>query len=258
MKKIIRCLIIIVLIPLLVSCRDTDIYRGNDPELHSVALESIVGSRSDWMNEVLRMEEDAYGRVLFAFFGANLYWTVNGQEDVLAIVIAQKTDSNFAYYYDSSNATSVISIHNLDEELTLKLLESYFDEEDIEELKVKNDWNKPINDKLLFRTEVTRKKTCDVLARELRPNEYLIEGKPDYGFIQCYGKDRNGYKLVSILTELTDDRTGLDAVYLLIVNQSHELISPDAVMRITDIFDLEAIKRFKEENGWSFENQDGS
>jgi len=258
MKKIIRYLMVMTLVPLITSCRDLYLYQGNDPELYSIALESVIGSRSYVMNQVLRIEEDAYGRVLFAFFGENIYVMNNDQEAAIAIVIAQKTDSNFAHYYDSSNATSVISIHNLDEELTLKLLESYFDEEDIEELKVKNDWNKPINDKLLFRTEVTRKKTCDVLARELRPNEYLIVGKPHYGFIQCYGEDRNGYTLVSVKTLLTETYGGPFAIYLLIVNQDHELISPDAVMRVTDIFDMEAIKRFKEVNGWSFENQDGS
>jgi hypothetical protein len=257
MKKIIKYLILIVLVPLIVSCRDTDIYRGNDPELHSVALESIIGSRGYEMNEVLRVEEDAYGRVLFAFFGDYIYTKFSGQEDVLAIVIAQKTDGDFVYYYDSMNALAVVTIHQLYEGLTLNLIESYFDEEDFEELKEKNDWNKPINDKLLFRTEVSRKKTCDVHPRELRPYEYLLEGDANYNFTQCYGNDRNGYILVSVLTELTSDRTGPVAVYLMIINQDHELVSPDAVMRVTDIFDSEAIKRFKQENGWSFENQDG-
>jgi hypothetical protein len=256
MKKIIKYLILIVLVPLIVSCRDMDIYNGNDPELHSVALESIVGSRSDWMNEVLRMEEDSYGRVLFAFFGANLYWTVNGQKDVLAIIIAQKADSDFTYYYDSNNAIAIY-VDQLNERLTLSLLESYFDEEDIEELKVKNDWNKPINDKLLFRTEVTRKKTCKVNDRDLLPYKDLLGGNLYHG-IQCYGKDRNGYMLVSVESELSNQSSRTFAIYLLIVNKDHELISPDAVMRVTDIFDMEAIKRFKEENGWSFENQDGS
>ncbi len=253
MKKIIKYLILIVLVPLIVSCRDTDIYNGNDPELHSVALESIVGSRSDWMNEVLRMEEDSYGRVLFAFFGANLYWTVNGQEDVLAIVIAQKADSDFTYYYDSNNVIAIY-VDQLNEKLTLNLLESYFDEEDIEELKVKNDWNKPINDKLLFRTEVTRKKMCNVNDRDLLPYKDLLGGNL-YHRIQCYGKDRNGYMLVSVESELSNQSSRTFVIYLLIVNKDHELISFDAVMRVTDIFDMEAIKRFKQENGWSFEKQ---
>jgi hypothetical protein len=257
MKKIIRCLIIIVLIPLLVSCRDTDIYRGNDPELHSVALESIVGTRSYEMNEVLRIEEDSYGKVLFAFFGTNLYWTFNGREDILAIVIAQKTVGDFAYYYDSVNVMAV-SVDQLNESLTLDLLESYFDEEDIEELKVKNDWNKPINDKLLFETKVTRKKTCEVQDRELRPYEDSLKGVLHPGFVQCYGKDRNGYMLVSVVSKTSNHSSRTFSVNLMIVNQDHELISPDAVMRVTDIFDMEAIKRFKEVNGWSFESQDGS
>ncbi|MBV1709937.1 MAG: hypothetical protein KMY54_08750 [Erysipelothrix sp.] len=209
------------------------------------------------MNQVLRIEEDAYGRVLFAFFGDFIYGVNSDQSDAIAIVIAQKTNSNFAYYYDSSNATAVISIHSLDEELTLKLLESYFDEEDIEELKAKNDWNKPINDKLLLRTEVTRKKTCNVNDRDLLPYKDLLGGNLYHG-IQCYGKDRNGYMLVSVKSELSNQSSRTFVIYLLIVNKDHELISPSAVMRVTDIFDYEAIKRFKEENGWSFENQDGS
>lgn len=242
------------LIPLLVSCRDTDIYNGKDPELHSVALESIVGSRSDRMNEVFRIEEDSYGRVLFAFFGTNLYWTFNGREDILAIVIAQKTDGDFVYYYDSVNVMAV-SVDQLNERLTLNLLVSYFDEEDIEELKVKNDWNKPINDKLLFETKVTRKKTCEVQVRELQPYEELLKGVIHSGFEQCYGKDRNGYMLLSVVSRTSNYSSRTFTVNLMIVNKNHELISPDAVMRVTDIFDMEAIKRFKEENGWSFEKQ---
>ena len=258
MKKIMKYLILIVLVPLIASCRDLYLYQGNDPELYSVALESVIGSRSYVMNQVLRIEEDAYGRVLFAFFGDFIYGVNSDQSEAIAIVIAQKTDSNFAYYYDSSNATAVISIHSLDEELTLKLIESYFEEAEIENLKEKNDWNKPMNNKLLFRTEVTRKKTCEIDRRELRPYEDLLEGNMSSGSVQCYGEDRNGYTLVSVKTLLTETYGGPFAIYLLIVNQDHELISPDAVMRVTDIFDYEAIKRFKEENGWSFESQDGS
>lgn len=257
MKKIIKYLILIVLVPLIASCRDLYLYQGNDPELYSVALESVIGSRSYVMNQVLRIEEDAYGRVLFAFFGDFIYGVNSDQSEAIAIVIAQKTDSNFAYYYDSSNATAVISIHSLDEELTLKLIESYFEEAEIENLKEKNDWNKPINDKLLFRTEVTRKKTCNVNDRDLLPYEDLLGGNLYHG-IQCYGKDRNGYMLVSVESELSNQSSRTFAIYLLIVNKDHELISSDAVMRVTDIFDLEAIKRFKQENGWSFEKQDGS
>jgi|GEM_PF-2567958 hypothetical protein len=257
MKKIIECLIMIVLIPLTVSCHDPNIYRGIDPELYSVALESIIGTSSYEMDEVLRIEEDAYGRVMFAFYGENMFRTLNGQDDVLAIVIAQKTDGDFAYYYDSNNVIAIY-VDWLNEKLTLNLLESYFDEEEIEKLKAKNDWNKPINDKLLFRTEVTRKKTCEVHPKELRPYENFLEGDANYNFIQCYGKDRNGNKLVSVMTLLTESYGGPFAIYLLIVDQSHKLISPNAVMRVTDIFDMVAIKRFKEVNGWSFENQDGS
>jgi len=232
---------------------DFNVYYDNDPDLHSIALESIIGTYSYNMNEVLRIEEDAYGRVLFAFYGGNMFRTLNGQEDVLAIVIAQKTDSDFAYYYDSINA-SAIYVDWLNERLTLNLLESYFDEEEIEELKAKNDWNKPINDKLLFRTEVTRKKTCNANDRDLLPYRDLLGGNLYHG-IQCYGKDRNGYMLVSVESELSNQSTRTFAIYLLIVNQNHELISPDAVMRVTDILDMDEIKRFKQENGWSFEKQ---
>ena len=257
MKKIIKYLMLIILVPLIASCRDLYLYQGNDPELYSIALESVIGSRSYVMNQVLRIEEDAYGRVLFAFFGDFIYGENSDQSDAIAIVIAQKTDSNFAYYYDSSNSIAAISLHSLDEELTLKLIESYFDEEDIEELKVKNDWNKPMNNKLLFRTEVTRKKTCNVNDRDLLPYKDLLGGNLYHG-IQCYGKDRNGYMLVSVESELSNQSSRTFVIYLLIVNKDHELISFDAVMRVTDIFDMEAIKRFKEENGWSFENQDES
>ena len=246
---------------LLTGCKeflyDYNIYSDNDPGLYSIAMESVIGSENSWITEVLRVEEDVYGRVLFAFIGYFIYGTNSDQEYILAIVIAQKTDSEFAYYYDSINAIATY-FDQSGERLTLNLLESYFDEDVIEELKAKNDWNNPINDKLLFKTEVTRKKICDVHPRELRPNEYLLVGDANYNFTQCYGNDRNGYTLVSVLTELTDDRTGPDAVYLMIVNKDHELISPSAVMRVTDIFDYEAIKQFKEANGWSFENQDGS
>ena len=105
---------------------------------------------------------------------------------------------------------------------------------------------------------MTRKKTCDIDRRELRPYEDLLVGNMSSGSVQCYGEDRNGYTLVSVKTLLTETYGGPFAIYLLIVNQDYELISPDAVMRVTDIFDMEAIKRFKEDNGWSFENQDGS
>lgn len=261
-KFLTKLLFGIVIILLLNACvfdfsdyfHDFNVYYDNEPELHSIALESIIGTYSYNMNEVLRMEEDDYGRVMFAFYGGNMFLDSDPQIYVLSILIAQKTDGDFAYYYDSINAIAIY-VDWLNEKLTLNHLESFFDEEEIEKLKAKNDWNKPINDKLLFRTEVTRKKTCNVHPKELRPYENFLEGDANYNFIQCYGKDRNGNKLVSVETLLTESYGGPYAIYLLIVDQSHKLVSPNAIMRVTDIFDMEAIKRFKQENGWSFEKQ---
>ena len=102
---------------------------------------------------------------------------------------------------------------------------------------------------------MTRKKTCEVQVRELRPYEELLKGVIHSGFEQCYGKDRNGYMLLSVVSKTSNYSSRTFTVNLMIVNKNHELISPDAVMRVTDIFDMEAIKRFKEENGWSFEKQ---
>lgn len=230
------------------ACHDTNIYRGEEPALHSVALESIIGTYSYEMNKVIRLEEDEYGRVLFAFYGGYMYSELGGMH-VLAVIIAQRIDENKAYFYDSENV-QVITIDSISRPINSSVVNEYFNASDVDLLKQKNDWGKPIDETKLFSVVVSRKKSCEVSTQDINRIKDNFEGNPDYGFLQCFGPDRNGNTLVSLLTRVS---SGVDSqlIYLVIINDKKEIISSEAVLQIDDVFNHDLIKEFKAENDWN-------
>lgn len=247
MFKIVKYIVLLILTISVNACHDTDIYRGDEPALHSVAMESIIGSYSYEMNKIIRLEEDKYGRVLFAFYGGYMYSELGG-EHVFAIIIAQRIDENQAYFYDSENVQG-LTIDSINGPITWDVINEYFSADAIDLLKQRNDWGKPIDEMRLFTVAVSRKKKCEVKTQDINRIKDKFEGKPDFGYLQCYGPDRNGNMLVSLLTRTS---SGVDSqlIYLFIVNEGNELVAPEAVLQIDDVFNNVLIKDFKAENDW--------
>jgi hypothetical protein len=116
-------------------------YRGDNPELYSVALGTIPGVMG-WQSGGFFMarppyinirEVDDFGRVLFSYsegFGA-------------FSVIMQRTDNNYAYFYTHYNHM-VVPVRGTGYSAREEQRNLY--NEMIEELKIANNWNQPMSD----------------------------------------------------------------------------------------------------------------
>jgi hypothetical protein len=249
MKKITSFFFVIISL-LLSACHDTKLYRREFPDLHIIAVESVIGSINDEMNRVVVIDEDDYGRKLFAFSGFSPMGHNNNSTSIIAILISQRTDHEYSYYYDSLNFISkTIDSEFID--LSVQEVNNYFSQEDFEKLKTANDWNKPIDEEKLFRVEITRKKVCDIEAKDVRKYSDFFSEELYYSSINCYATDQNRLTLVYVLSSSISE-SGYNRIFLFLFNRDHELISTKALIHISSQSDIEAIYQFKLQNGWTF------
>ena len=153
MKRIISLLLILISLFGLSSCilnRENPYpYRGEDKELYTAAIYSIPDAEGymhhgegAYNSDIYIWEQDDYGRKLFS------YCEDYGNQ-IFALVISQSSDETNVYFYPDINyaLTYIDSEYSYegatDDHLKNKTKEFYMESKD--ELKEKNDWNKPID-----------------------------------------------------------------------------------------------------------------
>ncbi|MDD4275948.1 MAG: hypothetical protein PHO33_03115 [Clostridia bacterium] len=200
LKKIILLLILIFTVIFITSCFVPSYEQiWVHPELHAVGINSMLGVYCDEENAVLILEEDYYGRVLFIYRAASVF--TNDGNSQIALVISQKTDEKYSYFYPDVNYVTYeadrgkISGYN---GIPIEALTEYFTTEQIEILKMNNDWNKPLNEEKFFSVEIydvkpgsivydkrqneLRLATVNFYPNELAPNEmelFITNAKGD-------------------------------------------------------------------------------
>jgi len=131
---------------LLTSCIPREFeYRGDYPELYSVALNSLLGAIGYEPSKMLSptitvLETDNYGRILFSY-------SENSVGDIpdFSHIIIQKSDDGYAYFYSHYNFVSGLGRHSRDE--------AFYD------LKEANSWNREMSDDSKFeRVRIVRRK----------------------------------------------------------------------------------------------------
>lgn len=94
---------------LLVACDGRAYYEGHDYDLFSVAVNSLLGVNGYGGKgsgpKIQVIEEDNYGRKLFSYLG-------DGLGNSYSLLICQKSDDKYAYYYPDFNIIS--AVHNSD------------------------------------------------------------------------------------------------------------------------------------------------
>ena len=121
-------------------------YEGEHKDLAVTAIYSMPGVESSSEDQILVLEQDAFGRKLFAACLTRTWMIRNSFENcVLAILIMQKSDDSHAYFYGERNyAVTVVGVRA---DLTPQLVERLFSDDIISELKSSNDWDKKPSDK---------------------------------------------------------------------------------------------------------------
>ena len=159
MKKRVNGVVLSVLILLsLVGCKDYLMYGGSHPELYVVAINSLLGVRGGFIEDTLILEEDTFGRVMFAYVGGTLASDKRTVFNILAILIAQRTTETHSYFYPSINfilyEIDGRQYQNTRDFLSEDFVMKRFTEEQLEKLKMENSWNEELNDNRFFRVPV--------------------------------------------------------------------------------------------------------
>lgn len=274
-KKPIVISLILVFALSLAGCSKYE-YKGNYPELYTVAINSIFGlsgsSPGEWVPFPVFLkpwEEDEFGRQMFIYCEGSIYF----------LLISQASDEEYAYYYDDYNFTHVdvgdypgsggFGYKEIDDPKTL------FSDEAVEQLKIKNDWGKEIDKSNCVKAEIVRikkkpeikKKVFEKLLREvavertgwnlhrtkaLRFANYFTSD--DYGRTICsvsgtaYGKEGK----VGILA--SDDHESIELYLLIIFNPDGSYDLDTCVMDLENLKGYnyqDELKAFKEINNWN-------
>lgn len=111
------------------------------PELYAVANYSVpfVTGNDGW-DELKVLKKDSYGRTMFKYRSNSYAMHDYSGKYISALVICQKYDKDYAYYYD-----------NID----FVYLSDYADvpDADAEKLKELNDWEKPLDESNMLKVK---------------------------------------------------------------------------------------------------------
>ena len=132
-------------------------------DLFTVTSNSILGVWGD-ADPVIVLEEDEYGRSMFFHWGSSHITKEGEGSGFWAIVICQKTDSRgkYTYFYPEVNFLlfRVVlpdePLYGGDTEKLTKTAYALATEKELNDFKLRNDWNKPIDEAKCSKVKVSR------------------------------------------------------------------------------------------------------
>jgi len=251
----VRKLILIILAAiLLTSCDDFYRFMRDNLNIKVAARESLLGVYGHIEDEAMILERDSYGRIMFAFYGQNILH----DERVLAIVILQKTEDNYSYFYDGSNFIKTRFHGNIKSDWNATYVLGNFDSVKISVLKDSNDWDKPLNEAIMFKVPITTKKIHPLSTKQLRNIYTGLSEHIDYGSCVVLSIDKNGlilYLMNGMRFSENSDGTIYGPAYLVMLDKDENVIPGTGIQQLDEsLFDnyLEFLNAFKMANGWSF------
>jgi hypothetical protein len=234
------------------SCENFHLYYGEYFPYAVEARSSLLGVFGSLSDDILILETDKYGRCLYVYRGYSRMYDQN----VIAILVSQRTDSDAIYYYDGKNFIFILEPYSATYPLTEQFVRDHFSIDEIKLIKTTNYWNEPMEERKLFETKISRKKIDTVSIPKLR---------------EAYGKFYKDMNVSTIL--LSQDKNGLSLYYVLGYNYKPDTKSyvygPEYIMMFdkngnlipitgtllfhSSDFDYQSILvRFKTINGWAF------
>lgn len=242
MRKVTILIIIVFLVIVITGC----IYDGAHPELYKMtrcnALATNGVGESEWViTEVI--EEDSYGRILFSYT-MNVEGVYYGYGQIWVLAICQKFDKKLTYYY---------------EDMCFILSDEFedFSEEDIKNLKINNDWDKPLNEEKMSNRPIHGNYNgySGMLAHDIITEGISIAEGVDVSvtFVDYDGTD----KILCLAYEY--DANKYDGImvevkyYLMIINEDGSYNEDTYLIEFNDFYNYQKLlHKFKLDNGWSF------
>ena len=235
MKKIF-ILILLFLVFMLNSCDIFYSYKGNDYDLFTVAMNSVLDSHGHTFKDnegptLYIIEEDNYGRKLF-------YYCEGNNISTHSLIISQKTFEGNVYYFPDYNFIS-----NSNNE---------FSDEEINNLKVLNDWNLPLNEEKMVISNIIYNKedreiTNDELIEKIISDNYSNQ-IDEFALRHCciWKTDANGISLVVVRMERKSEIKN----FLIFLDSEMKFIE-NRVYYVEDYYNYQNwLKKIKMDIGW--------
>ena len=271
MKKILILILTVLMTMSLIGCSDMTFYNGSHPELFVVATHSLLGVRGGHGEDVIVLAQDAFGRTMFAYVGYTITSDNWVTDNVLAILISQKTTEEHSYFYSGINfLLQEINVSRpsrgtpASEFFNEGFIMEHFSDEQIYNLKVENSWNQELDEERLFKVRVSRRNKSRYitinLSEEKQQETYRAFarggrlGHPSDSVLLTMDKNGN---VIFFMRGSRHDRELQTRVYypafLFMFDVDGYLIEDTGVMELTDLWDYrDLLRAFKEANGWSF------
>ena len=215
----------LVLVLFMCACDRQPVYSGENKPLAAAAIYSIPGTTSDIMDTFLILEQDDFGRTLFAASLATSWLSSSSDLSypaVLAILVVQRFNENYVYFYGEENY--IYKTFSTRQTLSNEILTSNFSDSEIESLKVANDWGKPCenNMRAFVKAPIQTEKdnACPSSAREFLEKEIGTNIR-----LEPFREDSNGRKAYFVL-HIVQDPVATETQYewyLVIFNSDWEL-----------------------------------
>ncbi len=171
-------------------------YEGENRDLYTEAIYSLLGNRGYFLDgeilgdpEIIIVEEDNYGRTMFSYLEKNDISSYN-------YLIAQKSDDNYVYFYPDYNFISSEYDYQNDTG------QPVFTTDEINNLKVLNDWNLPLDESKMIRFEITdlkekpkteiSKDTFETLLKALSQKSNYLGDDTLYRYSEYFMADNYG------------------------------------------------------------------
>jgi hypothetical protein len=216
------------------------VYFGKNPELHVVAINSILGIADFRFDKIEILEKDGYGRTLFS------YSNHGSEQYINALVICQRNDKKYSYFYTDYNFVFTDTFILSEEWSEIK--EGDLSEK-IEFLKERNDWGEEIKEELLMKASIRKirqepipsNKARNAFERSTGYNAWSLVYLTEDVYGRCigyiWGNDKNGDS---------------DRYYAIIISKNGYYDKENFLMEIEDMFDYQdQMKEFKERNRWN-------
>ena len=236
MKKICIFFMIFSIVMTMCACDRFHPYKGDRYDLLTVATNSLLGCDGKiFMNSqgptLEIIEEDDYGRVLFYYYEKSSF-------SAHSYIICQKYNDELVYYYPDYNFISSA--------------ENDFSNEDINQLKIINDWNEPLNYDQMTSSKIVKSKVSPDVSDDIfeKITKDYIGEKYDFRYAEYCYSDKHGTSLYVLSVINLDDSTSETLHYVVILSKDLSC-SEGAVTKIDDYYNYQdKIAELKFSNGW--------
>lgn len=249
MKKLCALVMLLVLILLILTgCYSS--YSGEHVNLFTVAIHSVLWNNGHSMgadfvrdSEINILDEDHYGRILFTYYESYYLGT---DFAFSALIICQSSNEQYVLYYEDVNFT----IKEQVEGFSSPAYE--FTNEEIEQLKLLNDWNTPLNLEKCIKKEITTQKPSIPHETELEniiTAEFQLEERDGAVFVDflTYDSNKNNYIVYGYVRDYPTPKL----YFVGLVNIEDDQIKDVYFLQVSDFFNYQSeFVEFKKAHSW--------